>query len=198
VAGRASVPIDDPVPALPSLIRELVDRMPDLDAQRVEIELNSAPRLSSFKLLDPSRAQPWRRRLFRWRSPATHRRRRRRPRVLVGRQAFTPSRPARSRKPATRPVAWCGSSTPLRSPRGRAVLRVGAQDRAFSEFRSDGWSLGGPEDCPDLWKRAIAMVEVQAGVKKALTSSAHRSRVIPGTGGGHDVVETAGAAAGLS
>jgi hypothetical protein len=127
VAGRASVPIDDPVPALPSLIRELVDRMPDLDAQRVEIELNSAPRLSSFKLLDPSRAQPWRRRLFRWRSPATHRRRRRRPRVVVGRQAFTPSRPARSRRLAVRLVAWCVSSIPLRLPRGRAVLRGGGR-----------------------------------------------------------------------
>jgi len=48
--------------------------------------------------------------------------------------------------------------------------------------------------------RSLAIVSVgfSAGVKKVLTSSAHRSRVIPETAGGYDVVETAGAAAGLS
>jgi hypothetical protein len=45
---------------------------------------------------------------------------------------------------------------------------------------------------------AIVIVGFSAGVKKVLTSSAHRSRVIPETAGGYDVVETAGTAAGLS
>jgi hypothetical protein len=39
---------------------------------------------------------------------------------------------------------------------------------------------------------------VQGRVKKALTSSSHRSRATPGWGGGHDAVETASAALGLS
>jgi len=51
---------------------------------------------------------------------------------------------------------------------------------------------------PIFGSEPLGWVGVQAGVKKALTSSAHRSRVIPETGGGHDAVETAGAAANLS
>src|SRR5215213_7017545 len=39
---------------------------------------------------------------------------------------------------------------------------------------------------------------VQGRVKKALTSSSHRSRATPEWGGGHDAVETASAALGLS
>src|SRR3954453_22501316 len=53
---------------------------------------------------------------------------------------------------------------------------------------------------PRLWWPSLAIVRggVQARIKKALTSSFHRSRTTPGWGGDHDAVETASAALGLS
>src|SRR5829696_1580155 len=51
-------------------------------------------------------------------------------------------------------------------------------------------------NCRSQTRRGLAIVRtgVQTGIKKALTSSFHRSRATPGRGGGHDAVKTASAA----
>ena len=54
------------------------------------------------------------------------------------------------------------------------------------------------QDRDQNFSLAIVVVGFSAGIKIVLTSSAHRSRVIPEAAGGYDVVETAGTAAGLS
>ena len=54
------------------------------------------------------------------------------------------------------------------------------------------------QDCDQNQELSHCDRWVLAGIKIVLTSSAHRSRVIPEAAGGYDVVETAGTAAGLS